>query len=223
MSRSKHNFQLISDQHPNSPLSLAFKQLRTNIEFSKIDKDIKTILVTSTKVGEGKSTTSANLAIAFAQTGKKVLLLDADLREPSQHLIFQTSNSGGVTLLLSQQITLKEAVLPTGVENLYLVPSGPIPASSTEMIRSERMSLLLEELKLVYDVIIIDSPPVLASSDAQIMAVQSDGVMMVVNSGKVKKEALIKAKSHLDMVKARILGAVLNNIELKKVSSYLYG
>lgn len=216
MSRSMPSYQLITDRTTNTFVSEAYKSLRTNLEFSTRDEKVQTIMITSTQETEGKSTIAANLSVAFALTNKKVLLIDADMRGSSQHEIFNTPNDKGISNLLSHQCQLKEATMSTLLGSLNLIPAGPIPPNPSEILASYEMSALLEELKESYDVIIIDTPPILSFTDSQIIAAQCDGVLLVANTGKVKKEALFKAKVSLELVKARILGVVLNNSELKK-------
>ena len=222
MSSSTRSYPLITESNPKSPISEAYKILRTNIQFSNLDTDIQTIMVTSAAMGEGKSTTSANLAVAYAQAGKKVLIIDADLRKPTQHHIFRVSNRVGLTSVLSHQSPLGSALLDTTVEQLSIIPSGPIPPNPSEILASKRMSSMLDDLKSQFDIIIIDTPPTLAVTDAQIMAAQSDGVLMVVAAGKVKKEAAARAKAGLDMVGAKLLGVVLNNISRSSAEGYYY-
>ncbi|HUC91112.1 MAG TPA: CpsD/CapB family tyrosine-protein kinase [Paenibacillus sp.] len=222
MSSSTRSYPLITESNPKSPISEAYKILRTNIQFSNLDTDIQTIMVTSAAMGEGKSTTSANLAVAYAQAGKKVLIIDADLRKPTQHHIFRVSNRVGLTSVLSHQSPLGSALLDTTVEQLSIIPSGPIPPNPSEILASKRMSSMLDDLKSQFDIIIIDTPPTLAVTDAQIMAAQSDGVLMVVDAGKVKKEAAARAKAGLDMVGAKLLGVVLNNISRSSAEGYYY-
>lgn len=216
MSRSMASYQLITDRTTNTFVSEAYKSLRTNLEFSTRDEKVKTIMITSTQETEGKSTIAANLSVAFAQTNKKVLLIDADMRGSSQHEIFNTSNDKGISNLLSRQCQLKEATMSTLLGSLNLIPAGPIPVNPSEILSSDELSALLEELTDSYDIIIIDTPPILSFTDSQIIAAQCDGVLLIANTGKVKKEALFKAKASLELVKARILGIVLNNSEPKK-------
>lgn len=222
MSSSTRSYPLITESNPKSPISEAYKILRTNIQFSNLDTDIQTIMVTSAAMGEGKSTTSANLAVAYAQAGKKVLIIDADLRKPTQHHIFRVSNRIGLTSVLSHQGPLGSALLDTTVEQLSIIPSGPIPPNPSEILASKRMSSMLDDLKSQFDIIIIDTPPTLAVTDAQIIAAQSDGVLMVVDAGKVKKEASARAKAGLDMVGTKLLGVVLNNISRSSAEGYYY-
>lgn len=213
---------LITLINPKSPISEAYRTLRTNISFAAVDEKLQVIMVTSAGQGEGKSTTSANLAVVQAESDKRVLLIDADLRKPTVHRIFHISNRWGLTSLLSGQTTLQDVITDTGVTNLHVIPSGIIPPNPSEMLASNKMKQLLEQLREAYDVIIIDTPPSLAVTDAQIMATRSDGVIMVVEAGSVKREMAMKAKANLEHVQARILGVVLNNIERKESESYYY-
>ncbi|WP_150269449.1 CpsD/CapB family tyrosine-protein kinase [Paenibacillus tepidiphilus] len=218
-SKQRH---LITVTNPRSPVSEAFRTLRTNIDFSSIDEQIQIIMVTSTGPEEGKSTVTANLAAAYAQADKKVLLIDGDMRKPTAHKTFSLSNRHGLSSLLSQQSSLEEATQATGVSNLSIVTSGPIPPNPAEMMASNRMNALLQELRQLYDVVLIDTPPLLAVTDAQIIASKSDGVIMVVSYGKVKRDIAAKAKSGLDRVGAKMLGVVLNNVKRKASEGYYY-
>ncbi len=168
-------------------------------------------MVASAKSGEGKTTTITNLAVTYAQEGKKVLLIDADLRKPSLHHLFQQSNRVGLTSLLFGQHALSEVIKDTNVDNLSILPSGPIPPNPSEILGSQRMQTLLEELKDMFDIILFDTPPILAVTDSAIVSSYCDGVILVVHAGKVKKSLVAKAKSNLDHVKAKLLGVVLNN------------
>ncbi|WP_040951874.1 CpsD/CapB family tyrosine-protein kinase [Gorillibacterium massiliense] len=220
MPKPKRN--LITESNPKSPISEGYRMLRTNIEFSTVDDKLQIIMVTSSKPGEGKSTTSANLAVAFAQANKKVLLIDADLRKPSLHRIFQKSNRLGLTTALFKQKELADVIMVSDTENLFLVPAGPTPPNPSELLSSKQMHALLEAIRDAYDVVIIDTPPILSVTDAQIVATQSDGVVLVVDSGKVKKDMALKAKASLEHVNARLIGVVLNNINRKQSDSYYY-
>jgi capsular exopolysaccharide synthesis family protein len=169
---------------------------------------------------EGKSTTINNLAVVYAQTNKKVLLIDADLRKPTAHHSFNISNRCGLTDMITNQCSMEMAIKETDVPNLSVMTSGSIPPNPSEILASQRMSMLLEELKEKFDFILIDTPPVLAVSDAQIIATKSDVVILVIDSGKVKRELVIKAKSSLEFVQAHILGVVLNKISPKESAKY---
>jgi capsular exopolysaccharide synthesis family protein len=222
MSRLINKRPIITDTNPKSPISEAYRTLRTNIDFSSIDEQLNVIMLTSAGPGEGKTTTASNLAVAYAQADKKVLLIDADLRKPTLHHMFVRSNRWGLTNIIAGQTTVKEVICETDINNLHLLTSGPIPPNPSEILASKKMSALLEELKLTYDMIIIDTPPALAVTDAQIVATKCDGVILVIDSGKVKREVAMKVKASLEHVKARILGAVLNNLDRKKGDSYYY-
>ncbi|MEK8126908.1 CpsD/CapB family tyrosine-protein kinase [Paenibacillus filicis] len=213
---------IITHENPKSPISEAYRTLRTNIQFSAIDEELRVIMVTSAGPGEGKSTTLTNLAVAYAQTDMKVVVIDADLRKPTMHHTFSVTNRWGLTSIISGQAKLNEVVQQTYVDNLSLITSGPIPPNPSEMLASKRMTALLEDLKQSFDIILVDAPPTLAVTDSQIVATKCDGVILVVDSGKVKRDMAIKAKANLDHVKARILGVVLNNMDRKNAESYYY-
>ncbi|WP_282938842.1 CpsD/CapB family tyrosine-protein kinase [Paenibacillus sp. RC67] len=219
---STNNRPVITHDNPKSPISEAYRTLRTNIQFSAIDEEIRTIMVTSAGPGEGKSTTITNLAVAYAQSDMKVVLIDADLRKPTMHHTFNLTNRAGLTNALSSKGILHEVIRETKIPNLSVITSGPIPPNPSEMLASKRMGVLLDELKEQFDMILIDTPPALAVTDAQIVASRCDGVVLVIDSGKVKREIAMKAKANLDYVKARILGVVLNNMNRKSSEAYYY-
>jgi capsular exopolysaccharide synthesis family protein len=226
VSRSDNKRYLITAANPKSPISETYRALRTNIDFSSIDKQLQVIMITSAGPGEGKSTTAANLAVSYAQSDRKVLLVDADLRKPTEHHFFQLSNRFGLSSYISQQTSLKDVIQDTNVPNLFAITSGPIPPNPAEMMASKRMSDLLEQLRQQFDVILIDTPPVLAVTDAQIVASKSDGVIMVIDYGKVKRDIAAKAKKALEHVNARILGVAMNNVKRKSGDGtyyYYYG
>lgn len=179
-------------------------------------------MVTSAGPGEGKSTTIANLAVTYAQMDRKVVLIDADMRKPTVHHTFHLSNRWGLSSVIAQQCGCEEVLQKTDIPNLDIISSGVIPPNPAEMLASKRMSVILDQLREQYEVILIDTPPVLAVTDAQLMAAKSDGVILVMESGKVKREIAMKAKASLEQVKARILGAVLNNVKHKQGTDYYY-
>lgn len=213
---------IITETNPKSPISEAYRTLRTNIEFSAVDEQLQVIMLTSAGPGEGKSTTATNLAVTYAQADKKVLIIDADLRKPTMHHTFMKSNRRGLTNILAGQAIHSEVIMDTHIPNLEVLPSGPIPPNPSEMLSSKRMISFLAEMRERYGIIIVDTPPALAVTDAQIMATRCDGVILVVNSGEVKREVALKVKLNLEHVKARILGVVLNNIDKKHGESYYY-
>lgn len=214
--------KLITESNPKSPISEGYRMLRTNIEFSTIDTKLQVIMVTSSKPSEGKSTTSANMAVAYAQSNKRVLLIDGDLRKPSQHHIFGKSNRIGLTNALFKQKLLGDVIQNSNTENLSIIHAGPTPPNPSELLSSRQMASLLATARELYDVIIIDTPPILSVTDAQIVATLSDGVVLVVDSGKVKKEVALKAKASLEHVNAKLIGVVLNNINRNHSDSYTY-
>ncbi|MEJ9304690.1 CpsD/CapB family tyrosine-protein kinase [Priestia megaterium] len=214
--------RLLAHNSPKDPVAEQYRTIRTNIQFSDADQDIKSIVLTSTGPGEGKSTTASNLATVYAQQGLRVLLIDADLRKPTAHYTFRLENHVGLTNVLTKQSTLGQAVQETEVPELFLLTSGPIPPNPAELLASNNMTELLKEMKEEFDMIVFDTPPVLAVADAQILANQVDGSILVVSSGKTDKEAAVKAKELLLKANAKVLGAVLNNRKMEEGSDYYY-
>lgn len=226
MSLSRNKRQIITLTNPRSPISESYRALRTNIEFSSIDEKLQVLMVSSAGPGEGKSTTITNLAVTFAQSEKKVVLIDADLRKPTAHHTFSISNRWGLSSIISQQSSLEEVIQVTDIPNLDVITSGAIPPNPAEMMGSKRMTAIINQLRGLYDIILIDTPPLLAVTDAQIVAAKSDGVIMVVDQGRVKREIAAKAVKNLESVNARILGVVLNNVKRKaneEAYYYYYG
>ncbi|MBP3041342.1 CpsD/CapB family tyrosine-protein kinase [Bacillaceae bacterium Marseille-Q3522] len=214
--------KLITKVNPKSPISEQYRTIRTNIVFSAVDKEMRTMMVTSSGPGEGKSTTTANLAVVFAQQGKNILLVDADMRKPTMHYTFNLVNTSGLTTVLTHQQSLVEAIKPTDEEKLFVLPSGPIPPNPSELLGSQVMSDLLTEALKEFDIVLFDTPPVLAVTDAQILANQCDGTILVVNSGKAEKDQVLKTKELLTAAKAKLLGVVLNNKKLRESQNYYY-
>lgn len=219
---SDNKRKLITKLNPKSPISEQYRTIRTNIQFSSVDKDIRSILVTSTAPAEGKSTTVTNLAVVFAQQGKKVLLVDADLRKPTVHFTFNLTNTFGLTNVLAKQASLKDTMVPTDEENLYVLVSGPVPPNPAELLGSKAMDDLIENILQEFDIVLFDSPPVLAVTDAQVLATRCDGTIFVVSSGKTEIEQAAKAKESLLSVNGTILGAILNNKKVKEDQYYYY-
>ncbi|MFP3668930.1 CpsD/CapB family tyrosine-protein kinase [Priestia sp. SIMBA_032] len=216
------NRSLISLTNPKSSIAEQFRTLRTNIQFSSVDTDLQSVVITSPNPAEGKSTITANLAVVFAQQGKRVLLIDSDLRKPTVHYTFHTENHVGLSNVLTRQVTLQEAVKTSRQENLWVLTSGPIPPNPSELLGSKGMNALLNEVKNEYDLIILDSPPVLALTDAQVLANLTDGVVLVISSGNTQIDSAKKAKELLESAKAKILGVVHNN-KKEKDTPYYYG
>jgi capsular exopolysaccharide synthesis family protein len=223
VSQSRNKRQIITLTDPRSPISESYRALRTNIEFSSVDEQLQVLMVSSAGPGEGKTTTITNLAVTYAQSERKVVLIDADMRKPTAHHTFSLSNRWGLSSVMSQQCSIEEVTQMTDIPNLDVITSGPIPPNPAEMLGSKRMSALIEQLRLAYDIVLIDTPPLLAVTDAQIVASRSDGVILVVDQGKVKREIAKKAIQNLENVNARIIGVVLNNVKRKaNEESYYY-
>nr|WP_318246444.1 CpsD/CapB family tyrosine-protein kinase [Rossellomorea aquimaris] len=214
--------KLIAKANPKSPVSEQYRTIRTNIQFSSVDQEYRSIMVTSGGPGEGKSTTAANLAIVFAQQGKTVLLVDADMRKPTVHYTFNFPNTTGLTNVLTRQIELKEAVKDSGVDKLHILSSGPIPPNPAELLSSRAMEQFFVDAYEEYDLILFDTPPVLVVTDAQIMANQCQGSILVVSSGKTEMEPAKKAKSLLEATNGKLLGTVLNNKKSTETDYYYY-
>ncbi|KOO50437.1 CpsD/CapB family tyrosine-protein kinase [Priestia koreensis] len=213
---------LIAHLKPKSTISEQYRTIRTNIQFSNVDQKLRSIVVTSSVPGEGKSTTIANLATVFAQQDKRVLLIDGDLRKPTAHYTFRLENRMGLTNVLTKQTRLASAIQRSEVKNLDILTSGPIPPNPAELLASQAMANLFTELYEHYELIVFDSPPILPVTDAQILANQCDGAVLVVQSGRSDKEATQKAKELLDAAKGKLLGVVLNRKEQKASSGYYH-
>ena len=207
---------------PRSPMTEAFRTLRTNISYAAVDREIKSILITSAHMGEGKSTTSANLAVVMAQTGQETLLVDCDLRKPMLHKIFELANHKGLTNLLTETLPLEELLHPTQQDKLQVLTSGPIPPNPAEMLASRRMANLLEELRSRYERIIIDTTPIEAVTDAIVLSSQVDGVLLVVNSGRTPVQLARDARDKLARANAHLLGIILNRIKRDSNGYYHY-
>ncbi|ANC78803.1 capsular biosynthesis protein [Fictibacillus phosphorivorans] len=213
---------LITHRNPKSPIAEQYRTIRTNIQFSSIDKELKTLMITSSGPGEGKSTTVANLAVVLAQQEKRVLLIDTDLRKPTVHYTFKVSNIYGVTSILTRQTTLRETIVSSKIPNVDVLPSGPIPPNPSELINSKSMNDLIEEASRMYDYVLFDTPPLIAVTDGQLLAHHVDGVILVVSSGKTEIESATKAKELLENANAKIIGAVLNEKAARKEKYYYY-
>ncbi len=215
--------RLITHLDPKSPVSEAYRSLRTSLQFSKIDKELKILLVTSAGPKEGKSTTAANLAIAVAQTGKKVLLVDADLRRPVIHSIFGHKKDDGMTNCLMGTIEFEQMFKPTFMDNLFLATSGALPPNPSELLASQKMADLIEKVREEFDFVVIDSPPVIAVTDAAILSTRVDGTMLVVSSGNTNRDALARAQTLLGSVESNLLGVLLNGVNVEGMyGSYYY-
>lgn len=214
---------LITISNPRSPIAEAYRTLRTNLEFSNLDKSLRSLLVTSASAEEGKSTTLANLAVTIAQSGKRVILVDADLRRPTLHQIFGLKNNAGLTDMVRDDAALANPPLQeTTVANLQVLTSGQQPPNPAEILGSKRMSEILTALLERTDMVLFDAPPVLVVTDAAVLSSKVDGVLLVISAGKTKRENARKAQSQLEKINARVIGAVLNNVKAESGASYYY-
>ncbi|MEH7335237.1 CpsD/CapB family tyrosine-protein kinase [Neobacillus drentensis] len=219
---SNNSRKLVASFDPKSPISEQYRTIRTNIQYSSVDQELKAIMVTSSGPAEGKSTTIANLAVVFAQQGKKVLIVDADLRRPTVHYTFDTNNTTGFTTVLTKQSTLLKTIEETDEENLYILTSGPIPPNPAELLSSKSMEKFIEDAKNEFDIVLFDTPPLLAVADPQILANQCDGSILVVFSGKTEIDQAKKGKELLENAKSKLIGVVLNHQEATKSNYYYY-
>ncbi|MGL5479575.1 MAG: CpsD/CapB family tyrosine-protein kinase [Clostridium sp.] len=212
---------LIVESQPKSISAEKYRMLRTNIQYSSVDKEIKRLVITSAEPGEGKSTTASNLALAFSQDNKSVILIDCDLRKASIHKKFKISNAVGLSDVILDREKFEEAINSRN-DNLDILTAGKLPPNPSELLGSKKMVKLLDYLEEIYDMVIIDSPPIHAVTDAQILSKNSDGVLLVVRAEKTKKDSVMAAKSLLEKVNAPILGLVLNGGENSKEKYYYY-
>jgi len=203
---------LMTLEEPKSTISESYRSIRTNLEFESLDSVTRKLLITSAGPGEGKSFTVANLAVSMAQSGKSVLIIDADLRNPTQHKLFGLANRQGLSEALTQEQDVRDYLQETAVPGLRVLTGGPVPSNPAELVGSDRMKRLIEAVSGQFDRVIIDTPAVIEVTDATILAQQVDGVILVLASGVVNKGNAQTAKEHLENVGAKMLGAVLNKV-----------
>lgn len=208
------------DKEPKSMAAESYRVLRTSLEYLSVDKDIKTIVVTSSEPGEGKSTVSGNLTSILAQNNKKVIIIDCDLRKPTIHKRLEISNSVGLTEFIVGIKGLNDVIQKIS-DNFFVITSGNIPPNPSEILSSKGMERLLNDLSISFDYIILDTPPLNLVTDAQVLAGKCDGTILVVKAEATSKDEVTKAYNELKKVNANILGSVLNGI--KKSEKYYYG
>ncbi len=203
---------LITVSDPRSPAAEAYRTLRTNLEFSSLDHPLRSLVVTSAGPEEGKSTTLANLAVTAAETGRKIILVDCDLRRPRLHELFGVANTAGLTTMIVAENAFKQPPLQaTQIPGLSLLTSGPQPPNPAELLASRRMAEVIEALVAQADMVLFDAPPVIAVTDAAILASRVDGVLLVISAGATRRDYVRQAKALLEKVNARVVGAVLTN------------
>ncbi|MHA1568960.1 MAG: GumC family protein [Alphaproteobacteria bacterium] len=214
--------ELFTYRNPKSSITESCRSIRTNIVFSSAGKALRRLLVTSAGPQEGKSTAVINLGIIFAQGGKRVLMVDSDLRRPRLHRAFQVSRKHGLTDLIMGEASIDDVIVSTEVPGVDLIPCGPIPPNPSELLGTERMNQISEELSQRYDLLLFDSPPVVAVTDAVVMSKVADGVVLIAKAGKTTREILLKAARQLDDVEANILGTVLNDFNIRDAGYRYY-
>ncbi len=218
--RKRDRAVLVSVKMPKSGLAEAYRTIRTNLQFIARSNDLKILSVTSPLLGEGKTTTVANLAVTLAHGGKRVIALSCDLRRPRLHRFFDLPNEVGLTSILSGQASVREAAQRCDVDGLRIIASGPIPPDPAELLDSDEMDDLLKQLRAAADFLLIDTVPVLAVSDSLIMAARSDGVLLVADAGSSGRSPMAHAREQLEQVGAKIVGGVFNNFDPSKSRSY---
>jgi len=211
-----------SDESVPIHVTEAYRIIRTNLAFGSVDETSKVFQVTSAVKGEGKTTTTANLGISMAQAGNKVLVIDADMRRPALHHVFRLEGvRHGLNDLIADGRSLESLVEPTGIPNLFCLPAGRIPPNPSELLSSKRMKELIEECKMLFDVVFLDSPPVISVADSPIIASRVDGTILVARSGYLPRDLCLQAKKSIEAVHGRIIGCVLNSV-LREHHSYYY-
>jgi len=206
---------LITLTDPRSPAAEAYRTLRTNLLFSSVDDPVRAVIVTSPAPEEGKSTALANLAVTMAQSGRRTIIVDADLRRPTQHEIWGVASEPGLTTMMLEDLD-ELPLVDVGVENLRLLPSGPLPPTPADLVGSARMDAVIARLQEQADFLLFDAPPVIAVSDAAVLASKLDGVLLVVRAGSTRRDDAEQAKQILERLGVRIVGAVLTNAELNQ-------
>lgn len=207
---------------PKSTVSEKFRGIRSNIMFSSAEKEIQSLLITSEKPSSGKSTISANIAVTYAQAGYKTLIIDGDMRKPTQHYIFDLPNNSGLSNLIVNKATYTESIKETKVQNLSILTAGPTPPNPSELIASTQFDEIYNELLSDYDFIVVDTPPVNTVTDAQVYAQTIQNCALVIDVEKNNKNEVKKAKDLINKAGGKLLGAILNRTAIDKSSSYYY-
>ncbi len=212
--------KLIAHKEPKSTIAEQFRNIRTNLQFAAVGNEMRSIMITSPDPEEGKTTIISNLAVVLGQQGKKVLVMGADLRKPTVQNVFGVHNTEGLTNVLSGQSSFADCVQETVVDNVYVISAGPIPPNPAELLATKRMDEVLLEAYELFDIVLVDTPPVLIITDAQILANKCDGVILVIRSEQTEKERALKSKQALEQASGKLLGVILND---KKMNKEMYG
>lgn len=213
---------LITLTDPRSPISEAYRTLRTNLSFYSLDNPIRSLVVTSPALGEGKSTTAANLAVTMAQSGRRTILVDCDLRRPSLHSIFDLKMEPGLTNMVLDDDD-EPPLQPTSVENLWLLASGPKPPNPADLLGAKKVDQVIEKLLARAEIVLFDAPPVIAVTDSAILGGKVDGVLLVISAGKTRRDHAERAKELLEKAKVRIIGTTLTNAPKDSTLGGYYG
>lgn len=221
-SQIRANLVTVSD--PRSAAAEAYRALRTNLSFSSLDHPIRTLVVTTPAPQDNKSMVIANLAVIMAQGGNRTLLVDCDLRRPGLHEIFGADNMQGLTTMMLNEAAMSDPpILRTEIENLFLLPSGPLPPNPADLLGSRRMDAVIQRLVQGTDIVLLDAPPIMAVTDAAVLGSKVDGVLLVIRAGSTRRDHAERAKELLEKVNIRIVGAVLDNAPVDALMGVYYG
>ena len=216
----RHFPVLITQAEPKSAASEAYRMLRTNIQFAGLDQPVRSIVFTSAAPGEGKTTSVANFGVVAAEGGSRVCLIDSDLRRPTLHRVFGVTNTRGLTTALLHNLPLADVAQPTRTPSLSVVTSGPLPPNPSELVGSRRMRELIAASATDFDLVLCDSPPIISVTDGIALAAQCDGVVLVIRAGAIAHDAIRRATEQIEAVKSRVLGVLLNNVDLRRDGHY---
>jgi len=218
--RDIKDIEFVNESFPKLSVSEDYRTVRTSILLSQTEAPPRTIAISSSLPQEGKTATVTNMAISFSQLEKKILVIDSDLRKPRLHRLFKIKNVGGLSGYLTGRVSIKGAIQKTSHENIWILPSGPIPPNPAELLNSERMKDLLEDMKEKFDVILLDTPPILAVVDALIVSTLADGMVFIIQAGKTARKPFLRAIEELKQAKTKIIGVVFNEVKFKEREYY---
>ncbi len=213
---------IVTQHDPKSPVAEAYRSLRTNFQFATLRKPSKTIMITSSLPGEGKTTTAVNFAVTMADLGKRVVIVDTDLRRPNVHRALRMKRGPGLANVLQGEENLSDVILPTQSENLWMISSGRVPPNPSELINSETMTEVLKELQKTFDIVICDAPSALVVTDPVILASRVDSIILVVSVNRTRRETVMRAKKIIETANPKIAGAVLNGLKANSKQHYYY-